>query len=52
MKSSRFLLFVSMMSLFDPVHSARPSQMNMMFSPIPMTEFMSCVLTIVVILSS
>lgn len=44
--------FESIMSSFVPCHSFRPSQMKRMCSPIPMTEFMSCVLMIVVVLNS
>ena len=52
MKSVRFSLGDSIISLLCPCHSLWPSWMKMMFSPMPITEFMSCVLMMVVMLNS
>ena len=52
MNSCRCLLSEFRSPSFVPLHEACPSWMKRMFSPIPKTEFISCVLTIVVIPSS
>ena len=51
-KSFNALFLEVITSLLFPCHSFTPSLMKIMFSPIFMTEFMSCVLMIVVILYS
>ena len=52
MKSFSALLPDEITCSFVPCHSFRPSLMKMMFSPMFITEFMSCVLMIVVMLYS
>lgn len=51
-RSLSFLLREEITVSLLPCHSLRPSLMKMMLSPIPMTEFMSWVLMMVVMLNS